>query len=72
MKWGLMISMTALAITMILFEWRRLSKLPKRDKVAFISLVIIAWGLSMFDLQQLPGPTTVLQAIFKPLERLLE
>ncbi|QRG65083.1 hypothetical protein [Brevibacillus choshinensis] len=67
MKWGLILSMTALAVVLILYEWPRVKKLTKKDKWVFLTLVTISWVLSMFDLPNLPGPTTIVQSILKPL-----
>jgi len=71
-KWGIILSVTALAITLILFEWPKLRKLPKKDKLVFLALILVAWTLSMFDLANLPGPTSVVHAMFKPLQTIFE
>lgn len=72
MKWGVILSMTALAVLLILFEWPRMKKVPKKDKVVFFVLIFLAWILSLQDLPNLPGPATALNALFKPLGSVLE
>ncbi|KZE42824.1 hypothetical protein AV540_25480 [Brevibacillus parabrevis] len=72
MKWGLVAGMSALVCILFVIEWPRLSRLPRRDKMTFITLVFIGWVLSMFDLPNLPGPTTMINEIFEPLGQYLE
>lgn len=72
LKWGLVAGMSALVCILFAIEWPRLSRLPRRDKMTFIALVFIGWVLSMFDLPNLPGPTTMINEIFEPLGHYLE
>lgn len=72
MKWGLILGMTVVAALMFLYEWPRMKHLPKKDKITFITLVFIGWFLAMFDLPNIPGPTTLIETIFEPLGKLLE
>lgn len=72
MKWGLFLGMTALVGVIILFEWPKLKPLPRKDKVSFFTLMFIGWFLSMFDLPNIPGPTSMIESLFKPLSRMLE
>lgn len=46
----------------------------KKDKAAFLSLTILAWGLGsiMVFYPDMPGPTELIDMLFKPLGRLLE
>jgi hypothetical protein len=72
MSWSFFICVTIAVLLITWFEWSKLKQKPKKDKVAFISLLLIVWLLSMLDLPNTPGPTTVLQIIFKPFKGLLE
>lgn len=72
MKWGAFISITAVVTLIILYEWARLKQAPKKDKIAFFLLLFIVWVLSMFNLQQMAGPVTLVEAIFKPFSQFLE
>lgn len=72
MKWGLFLGMSTLVGLIILFEWPKLKPLPRKDKVSFFTLMFIGWFLSMFDLPNVPGPTSVIETLFKPLAKMLE
>ncbi|RNB88389.1 hypothetical protein EDM59_04490 [Brevibacillus nitrificans] len=72
MRWGVVLSMTVLAVVLIGYEWPRLKKQPRKDKLVFLSLILIAWTLSLFDLPNIPGPTTMVQTLFRPFAILLE
>lgn len=72
MKWVQIVVMSVLVCILFALEWPRLSGLPKRDKAAFITLLFVAWVLSMLDLPNLPGPTTFINALFRPLGQYLE
>ncbi|MFD0711598.1 hypothetical protein [Paenibacillus sp. GCM10027626] len=72
MNWRIWISATIIILLIFWFEWPRIKQNPPKDKAAFVVLLLIGWVLSMFDLLHLPGPTTLLNAIFKPLARMLE
>lgn len=54
------------------YEWPKLKEKPKRDKAVFVCLLLVVWVLSMLDLPSTPGPTTLLEIIFKPFRGLLE
>lgn len=72
MKWGLILAATALAIGMIWFQWPKMRHYPKKDKAAFLVLLLIGWVLSLFDLPNLPGPTSWISSLFRPWAKLLE
>jgi Na+/melibiose symporter-like transporter len=72
MSWSFFSCVTIAVLLITWFEWPKLKQKPKKDKVAFISLLLIVWLLSMLDLPNTPGPTTVLHFIFKPFKGLLE
>ncbi|MDQ0194278.1 hypothetical protein J2T20_002646 [Paenibacillus wynnii] len=56
-----------IAILLILWlDWPQIRAKSKRDKVAFITLLLIGWLLSLLDLPNTPGPVLVLKTIFKP------
>lgn len=72
MKWGLLLGMSTVVGLIILFEWPKLKPLPLKDKVSFFALMFIGWFLSLFDLPNVPGPTSVIETLFKPLAKMLE
>lgn len=68
MFWGVTI-----AVLLIMWvEWSKLKQKPLWDRAVFVSLLLAVWLLSMLDLPHTPGPTTLLQAIFKPFRPLVE
>ncbi|MFH5183601.1 hypothetical protein ACHHV8_13795 [Paenibacillus sp. TAB 01] len=67
MNWSFFGCVTAAISIIAWFEWPRLKQKPARDRAAFISLLLLGWILSMFDLPHIPGPTNYLQHIYKPL-----
>ncbi|MGN7470575.1 hypothetical protein [Brevibacillus sp. SAFN-007a] len=72
MRWAQIVAMSAFACMLFAIEWPRLARLPRRDKAAFVILLVVGWVLSLMDLRNLPGPTTFINAIFKPLGQYLE
>ncbi|MWV45694.1 hypothetical protein GRF59_18940 [Paenibacillus sp. HJL G12] len=72
MKWGTFIGVMVIIAAIFAYEWPRMKQLPKKDKAAFIALLSIGWILTLFDLQNMAGPATVLETIFKPFSKLLD
>ncbi|WP_010273335.1 hypothetical protein [Paenibacillus senegalensis] len=70
MRWGLFWWVTLAVVLIFARQWPSVKKKPYWDKVVFVCLTSVVWALSMLDLPHTPGPTTVLQLIFKPLEGL--
>ncbi|MGE7761445.1 hypothetical protein [Peribacillus sp. NPDC097895] len=56
----------------ILYEWPKMKKNPKKDKVAFLTLLLIGLVLSMFNLPQMSGPTEWMQTLFRPFGEYME
>lgn len=72
MRWGVLIGVTAIMALMFAYEWPRMKKNPKKDKIAFVVLILIGWILAMFDLPNMTGPTTWIETIFKPFGKIME
>ncbi|MDF2963586.1 MAG: hypothetical protein K0S39_5321 [Paenibacillus sp.] len=72
MRWTFFCGVTIAVILIWCFEWKKLKEKLKRDRVVFMSLLLLGWVLSMMDLPNMPGPTTFLQFIFKPFKGLVE
>lgn len=72
MRWSFFCGVTIAVLLIWWFEWPKLKQKPKRDKSIFVSLLLLIWLLSMLDLPNTPGPTTLLQFIFKPFKGLVE
>lgn len=72
MRWGIFLGTTVIVALIILYEWPRIKQNPKKDKVAFVMLLFIGWGLSMFNLAHMTGPTIWVEAFFEPFGRFME
>lgn len=72
MKWGIF-SVTFVVILLIIFwGWPRIKDYPKKDRIAFMTLLCIGGILSLFDLPNIPGPVTLLETFFKPFHVILK
>jgi hypothetical protein len=65
---------TIIVICMFLFQWPKITREQKKEKAAFITLSIFGWLLInfLFIFPNTPGPTELIEFIYKPLGRLLE
>ena len=74
MKWGPVLGSILIVILMILYQWPKLQQNKKKDKAAFITLSVI--GLLLANLlifyPDIPGPTELIDLMYKPLGKLLE
>lgn len=72
MRWGAFLLTSGIVVLIILYQWPRMKQNPRKDKMAFVSLLLIGWILSMFDLPHMSGPTSWIEALFKPFGRFME
>lgn len=72
MRWGSFFSVTIIVIFIVLFQWSNIKQSPKKDKIAFFSLLFIGWMLSMFNLPDMRGPTAWIEVFFRPFGRFME
>ncbi|WP_232732362.1 hypothetical protein [Bacillus sp. mrc49] len=72
MKWAAFLSTAFIIILITLYEWPRMKQKPVKDKLALISLLLIGLLLSMFNLQEMAGPTSWIEAMFRPLGEFME
>lgn len=72
MRWGAFLVTTVIVVLIILYQLPRMKQKPKKDKMAFFTLLLIGWILSMFDLPHLGGPTAWIETLFSPFGRFLE
>jgi len=70
-NWSTIILTQLLVWSIILFERKQLKHIAKRDKITFATVLSLATLFSFFNLFHIPGPLTVLRALFGPLSRLL-
>lgn len=74
MKWGAIFGITVLVACMALFEWPTMNPKQKKEKAAFIGLMVMGWllGVLLVFFPDLPNPTDLFDTIFKPFGKMLE
>ncbi|MBU8880851.1 hypothetical protein BGM26_18010 [Bacillus sp. FJAT-29790] len=72
MKWGIFLGVLLFIGLIGVYERPKMKKYPRKDKIAFFTLLTMAGILSLFDLPNMPGPVTFLESIFKPIRRFME
>lgn len=74
MKAGFMLGTLVLAALIFLYEWPRINRTQKKEKVVFIVLLSLGTILAMVLIwnPDLPGPTQMIDYIYKPLGRMME
>ena len=72
MRWGAFLGTTIIIAVIILYQWPKMKQHPKKDKWMFFMLLLVCWVLSMFDLPNMAGPLTWIEAAFKPVGQILE
>ena len=72
MRWGAFFCVMVIVALVILYEWPKMKQNPKKDKMAFFTLLLIGLVLSMFDLPHMGGPTAWIQTLFGPFGRFME
>ncbi|CAN7591947.1 hypothetical protein [Paenibacillus sp. LjRoot56] len=73
MKWVSVLGITLLVTAITLLEWPKFSHLSK-EKMAFAALFMIGYVLAILLIfyPELPGPTQMATAIYKPFAKILE
>jgi hypothetical protein len=71
-RWGAFIGTTIIIAVIILFQWPKMKQYPKKDKMAFLMLLVFVWVLSMFDLPKMAGPVTWIEALFRPVGQFMD
>ncbi|EKN68235.1 hypothetical protein M670_02029 [Schinkia azotoformans MEV2011] len=74
MKWGALLGYSFLIICIVMFQLAKIKKDNKKEKAALISLSLLGWILAtlLMFVPELPGPTQLIDQIFKPLGKLIE
>lgn len=74
MNYASVIGITTAVILITLYEWPKMKINQKKEKWAFISLTMIGWILAILLVffPDMPGPTDLIDIIFKPMGKLLE
>ena len=72
MRWGTFLGTTVIVALIILYDWPKMKQNPKKDKMAFFSLLLMGLVLSMFNIPQMSGPTAWIVTFFKPFGEFME
>ncbi|TBL80284.1 hypothetical protein [Paenibacillus thalictri] len=74
MNWAALAVITVIVILMILYEWPRLRQHTVKEKSVFVIMTTAGWILALLLVlfPELPGPTQLVDAIYKPLGKLFE
>ena len=73
MKWVSVMGITLIVLVIFLLEWLKIKHLRK-EKVAFSTFMALGYMLAvaLVFYPDLPGPTQVLEVIYKPFAKILE
>lgn len=73
MKWVSVLGITLIVVVMFMVEWPKFNHL-KKEKFAFAALTVIGYILAnlLVFYPELPGPTQLFTAIYKPFGKILE
>ena len=74
MKWAMIFGITVLIALILWYEGPKINPNQKKDKYALIVLSAMSWVLAALLLffPNMPGPTELVDQIYKPLGKLLE
>ncbi|WP_028547481.1 hypothetical protein [Paenibacillus sp. UNC451MF] len=74
MSWGIILAATVIVILMFLYEWPKMKQHSKKEKTAFVVIAAIGWVLAILLVvfPDMKGPTQWVDALYKPLGKLLE
>jgi multisubunit Na+/H+ antiporter MnhB subunit len=74
METGLILGTLVLVALIFLYEWPRINRTQKKEKVVFMVLLSLGTILSIVLIwnPDLPGPTQIIDYIYKPFGRMLE
>lgn len=74
MKWLMVAGITVSVVLIALFEWPKMNRNQKKEKITFVTLSAMGWILAILLLffPDMAGPTQMISWLFKPLGKLLE
>ncbi|MGO4886791.1 hypothetical protein ACJ2A9_03455 [Anaerobacillus sp. MEB173] len=74
MNWVLSIVSGLIAALIVWFEWPKINQKQKKEKQALVTLSIMGWVLAVLLIffPDMPGPTDLVDYIYRPLGKLLE
>ncbi|ALS28688.1 hypothetical protein IJ21_32990 [Paenibacillus sp. 32O-W] len=74
MRWAFMLGIAVVLAIMTVYEWPKMKREMKKEKTAFAVLTVLG-GILAFLLMfypEMPGPTHLINAIYKPLGTIFE
>ncbi|MFC4767947.1 hypothetical protein [Effusibacillus consociatus] len=74
MRWGAILGVSLVVAAITLYEWPRMNPDEKKEKATFAVLSTMGWLLTILLVfyPDIPGPSDLIDAIFKPLVKILE
>ncbi|GAB7388763.1 hypothetical protein BSNK01_26010 [Bacillaceae bacterium] len=74
MEWGVLSGIAVIVGGIVLYEWPRFDAKQRKEKAAFLVLLLLGVVLASLLLffPDLPGPTQLIDAVFRPLGKYLE
>jgi len=74
MKWLTAAGITVCMVLIVLYEWPKMDRNQKKVKAAFVTITAMGWLLAILLLffPDMPGPTQMIEKLFKPLGKMLE
>jgi uncharacterized membrane protein YbhN (UPF0104 family) len=73
-KLGYVFVISIVAVFIILHNWSKINQNQKKEKWTFVTLTMAGWLLSVLLVYfpDIPGPSNLIDKLFKPLATLLE
>jgi multisubunit Na+/H+ antiporter MnhB subunit len=74
MEWASVIGILAVTAFIVLYEWPKLKNGQKKEKIAFflLSLIGASLAVTLVFFPDLPSPSDWIDALYKPLGKLIE
>jgi multisubunit Na+/H+ antiporter MnhB subunit len=74
MKFAAITGITILVILIVLYEWPKMKPKQKKEKAAFLTVTGMGWILAVILVfnPDIPGPTQMIDALYRPLGKMLE
>ncbi|NSL50808.1 hypothetical protein [Calidifontibacillus erzurumensis] len=74
MKWIGILGVSFIIVCIFFIQWPKMKKYSLKEKIVFLSMTFLGWILALLLIifPDLPGPTQLIDTIFKPLGKILE
>ena len=73
MNSGSVLAVTLVVVFILLYEWPKINRNQKKEKVVFICLTATGWLLAVLIIffPDIPNPTQLVEKIFQPISKLI-